>query len=545
MGVHGDDPPASAQFEGTRMRAFSHTRTNSSSSSNSSHVSSPTATSDSASLITNPAIPPIVPLRHIYNTPGSVGSESDVSSNASSHKLQYQHTASEAAAVAAVRNTVNNVQITARSHDDIHNLGVGVGHTHTGGTSNTGYSSTSHHGFYSHLSHSNKFSSVAASAAALAAKPKESALSKAKLFARTAKPHLSSSTNQGLSHSKRKGVDLTVQTKQLPPGRPSLSERSPLARPSKELERIASIGTMPVLGPGSATTRDDRHKHHISFRSRKDAHSGVMLSSSSSNSKLISDASIYSFHPSSPGMASIDVKNINTKEDREQLAEETWSLLRSRVMPLFTGEGLRIPVEDLNNLVLMRVSFMMQQGSTAKDVVSEFKGFLQNGMRNIDPTLVKSSDDKLISKLVNAWMRLFTKITPYLEAIFLPLQNEFEGTGQLLNSQEAKEYWSVLLEKDGRLNTRRYILMAFRDTMVIPVIDRLEHLISQSQLNFEGTTMTETVHRILQCTNILALIQSGDDKQQMVEHLVKTLRKYWLSMPRTGKDRRGFVLSKE
>ncbi|OKL61862.1 hypothetical protein UA08_03050 [Talaromyces atroroseus] len=56
--------------------------------------------------------------------------------------------------------------------------------------------------------------------------------------------------------------------------------------------------------------------------------------------------------------------------------------------------------------------------------------------------------------------------------------------------------------------------------------------------------ITDTVGRMLQCFSVLASIQSGDDPQERIEILTKTLKHNWLGRGRTGRDRRGFVGTK-
>ncbi|ANB14135.1 hypothetical protein AWJ20_5093 [Sugiyamaella lignohabitans] len=482
----------------------------------------------------------------------------------------------------------------------------------------------------------NKISAAAAaSAAVFASKPKESALSKAKMFARQAtKPHSHTSgggSGSSSSSSRKKNVvDLTIQTS-LPPisGRPSISERSPLARPSRELERIASIGSLSTImasdrtsttsgtaagsnnasngalsglnngsnstligssssingivggtgggagGSGSvigngvsgggvggssgagasggvgsggsgvgSSVSSEKIKHHLTFRPRKDSHG---LSSSSSNSKLISEqGSIYSFNPSSPGV--VELKNMGTKEERDQVLDRSWSLLRSRVIGLFSGDGLRVPVEDLNNLILMHMSILIQQGSsaTARLIMNEFKELLRAGMYSFEVNLVKSDNTVILPNLVKLWVFFFTDVLPYLEAIFLPLQCEFQGTGKLLSPDNAPPFWKDIAAKDP-LDTRRFILMSFRDHVIIPVTSRLESAITVDSLDFNSSTsssLSDLAVRILQCINVLSLIQSSNSHQAQIDHLALVVRKSWLSRPRAGKDRRGVVMSR-
>lgn len=325
-------------------------------------------------------------------------------------------------------------------------------------------------------------SAAAASAAAFAARPKESALTKAKMFARQAAaiPHTNSSQSRAASSSKQRN-DLTIQAIPMPPGRPSISDLSPLARPSKELERIASnLANQLPLSPMHTGSREDKYKHHLSFRTRKDTHPTVVLSSSSSNSKLVSDqGSIYSFHPSSPGgmlknLPALEAKALIPKEDKDLIAEESWSLLQQWVLPLFNGDGLRTPVEKINYLVTLYIDSRIQQGAQARDIVSEFLELTKAGMVNLDTQLQAVADAKFMPRLVDLWQFFFSQVLPYWEAVFLPLQLEFEGSGQVLSPKSAANYWGTLLESPEHLNIRRMTLIAFRDWVMIPISDRLE-----------------------------------------------------------------------
>lgn len=423
-------------------------------------------------------------------------------------------------------------------------------------------------------------STIAATAAAHAAKPKESALSKAKMFALQAtKPHLSSSSLQSKTSgiSSKKKADLTIQPiSQLP--RTSISERSPLTRPSKELERIALLGSQTLspmassssygysdLASTSSITGSSSSKHkpyyHLSFRPGKNVHGSTVLSSSSSNSKLVSEqGSIYSFHPSSPGgihksLSALELKNGGKDFDRDQIADESWILLRSRVLPLYQGEGLRIPVEDLNDLVVMHLNFRIQGGVQAVEILNEFKELTKVGMLKLDTALQKvhSTPSKFLPRVVEVWQFFFSQVLPYWEAVFLPLQLEFDCCGQVLSPHSAKEYWGTVMGAPETLNVNRMTLMGFRDWVIIPVADKLKNLITQSleDDSFMGEngksngaaatgigvntstnrTVIDAAVRLFQCTSILASIHSDDENQLIVESLVKAIKNGWMNRP--------------
>lgn len=409
-------------------------------------------------------------------------------------------------------------------------------------------------------------SSTAAAAAAYAPNvpSKQSALFKAKLFAKQAKQQ--SSAKSLKPKLKRKGnVDLTIQT-QLPSTRPSLAERSPLNRPSKELERIASIGSNVPITPTMASARGDYNHpltagakddspsaknkaHSILLRAKKDVHSAAaFMSSSSSNSKLINEqgGSLYSFQSSSPGAlhksfsSALELKSFNqTKEDKEQLADDAWALLCSRVLPLFSGEGIRVPIEDLNKLVVMHTNLRIQEHVTAKSLLQEFKELLKSGMYTLDSTMSRVPDDKLIAHLTTVWGHFFSDVLPYWEGVFLPLQQEFDGYGKSMKPEESEKFWGMLLMSRDQLNIRLMTLCAFRDYIILPHSERLTRIISNFELSSQGAN---TPVRLLQCFSILASILSADAQQQKMDELVKVLKTGWFSRSRAGKDRRGMII---
>lgn len=409
-------------------------------------------------------------------------------------------------------------------------------------------------------------SSTAAAAAAYAPNvpSKQSALFKAKLFAKQAKQQ--SSAKSLKPKLKRKGnIDLTIQT-QLPSTRPSLAERSPLNRPSKELERIASIGSNVPITPTMASARGDYNHpltagakddspsaknkaHSILLRAKKDVHSAAaFMSSSSSNSKLINEqgGSLYSFQSSSPGAlhksfsSALELKNFNqTKEDKEQLADDAWALLCSRVLPLFSGEGIRVPIEDLNKLVVMHTNLRVQEHVTAKSLLQEFKDLLKSGMYTLDSTMSRVPDDKLIAHLTTVWGHFFSDVLPYWEGVFLPLQQEFDGYGKSMKPEESERFWGMLLMSRDQLNIRLMTLCAFRDYIILPHSERLTRIISNFELSSQGAN---TPVRLLQCFSILASILSSDAQQLKMDELVKVLKTGWFSRSRAGKDRRGMII---
>ncbi|KAK6500743.1 hypothetical protein TWF506_003507 [Arthrobotrys conoides] len=317
-----------------------------------------------------------------------------------------------------------------------------------------------------------------------------------------------------------------------------------------------------TLYSSSPPTSSHSHKHHLLLRGRKEQ----PLSSANSNSKLVSEgSSIYNFNPNSPSAASFPVsgsvnpsqKTLVTNADikhvvgvvsgkdkdaaGEQVLEEVWPLLKSRVLPLFNGEGLRTPVEDLNKLVIVHIKHQVDK-KAAILLIDDIQSLLEHGMALLDNTLSKLTDVRLIPRLVELWNFVFSTVLPYFEAVFLPLQQEFKGNGTILGLGGAREVWGT---PDQRLDLRRMALIAYRDSIILPLYTRLHAIFSKLQLDFDALpNVTETVGRVLQCVSVLASILSNDDKQAKMDELAKTMKHNWLGRGRTGRNRRGFVGTK-
>ncbi|KAK6504844.1 hypothetical protein TWF481_006780 [Arthrobotrys musiformis] len=408
----------------------------------------------------------------------------------------------------------------------------------------------------------------AAGAAALAAMPKtdksqstgqekEKKESKMKIFS---KPLRAAQSSQAM-----KIVDAHAHVKPLPspsklaapmPRMPSVSSADGSRRPSF----TSTISD--TLYSSSPPTSSHSHKHHLLLRGRKEQ----PLSSANSNSKLVSEgSSIYNFNPNSPSTANFPVpgsanpsqKTLVTNADikhvvgvvsgkdkdavGEQVLEEVWPLLKARVLPLFNGEGLRTPVEDLNKLVIVHIKHQVDK-KAAILLIDDIQSLLEHGMATLDNSLVKLADVRLIPRLVELWNFVFSTVLPYFEAAFLPLQQEFKGIGTVLSSREAREVWGT---PDQRLDLRRMALISYRDSVILPLYNRLHAIFSKLQLDFDALpNVTETVGRVLQCVSVLASILSNDDKQAKMDELAKTMKHNWLGRGRTGRNRRGFVGTK-
>ncbi|KAK5063164.1 hypothetical protein LTR84_005240 [Exophiala bonariae] len=176
-------------------------------------------------------------------------------------------------------------------------------------------------------------------------------------------------------------------------------------------------------------------------------------------------------------------------------ADDAWDLLRAKILVAFEGEEVRIAVENLNKLVTIHVQRCVQKRDPSI-IIGDLEDLLRTGFLSLNHTLRMISDDRLVPHLVSMWMQVFGTVLPFMQAVFLPLDQEFKGRGSILTSPKmAGEFWGALPSADSgsklssspaagdgvdfvvaageELEVRRILLIAYRDVIILP---RFEHL---------------------------------------------------------------------
>jgi hypothetical protein len=174
--------------------------------------------------------------------------------------------------------------------------------------------------------------------------------------------------------------------------------------------------------------------------------------------------------------------------------DDAWPLLKARVLLIFEGEDPRPPVEDFNALVTVHIKRCIHKRSPII-LIEDLNELLQTGFGSLDQTLRHVPDDRLIPHLVEMWLVVFTTILPFLQAVFLPLDLEFRGSG-IMTSAQAAEFWGVMLPDEmntkspehrnipilGELEVRRITLLMFRDIVILPRYEALMAIFSRLSL---------------------------------------------------------------
>lgn len=175
--------------------------------------------------------------------------------------------------------------------------------------------------------------------------------------------------------------------------------------------------------------------------------------------------------------------------------DDAWPFLKAKMLVVFEGEDLRLPVEDFNRIVLVHIQYCIQRRSP-NIILDDLRDLLNTGFSSLDRALRKTPEDRVIPALVELWLFTFTSILPYMQAVFLPLDLEFAGCGTLLTPEKARDFWGGVLEgrstgstphvapASSAIDVRKLVLNAYRDTVILPRYEMLRTIFSRLSLEF-------------------------------------------------------------
>ena len=165
--------------------------------------------------------------------------------------------------------------------------------------------------------------------------------------------------------------------------------------------------------------------------------------------------------------------------------EDAWDFLKAKLLIIFEGEELRMPVEDLNRLVLIHIQRCVKNRAPTT-ITEDLRDLLKTGFFSLEQTLRGVPDDRLVPYLVEMWLFVFGTILPYMQSVFLPLDLEFKGNGTVMTPREAAEFWGIVPDPvgafDNDLDVRRIVLLSYRDNVILPRHDTLKAIFSRLSL---------------------------------------------------------------
>ncbi|KAK9473572.1 HbrB-like-domain-containing protein [Dipodascopsis tothii] len=217
----------------------------------------------------------------------------------------------------------------------------------------------------------------------------------------------------------------------------------------------------------------------------------------------------------------LDVKNMSAR-DLEKIGEleDVWPFVCTKVTPLLTGDGLIVPVETLNKCVTIHIKRRIAERDPTT-LLADVRDLLRTGMSGLDTTLLHLRDDELVVRTVELWRFFYRSILPYCDAVFLPLQSEFDGAGPLMGPAESARFFDrqKVVPRDMR-SVRKLTMISFRDWVVLPIMSRLLKICASETM----PVPQPLVLSLLQCTSILASVHSADDRQARLDELCALVR---------------------
>ena len=167
--------------------------------------------------------------------------------------------------------------------------------------------------------------------------------------------------------------------------------------------------------------------------------------------------------------------------------EDVWDFLKAKLLVVFEGEELRLPVEDLNRLVTIHIQRCIHK-RIPTIIIDDLRDLLYTGFTSLDHTIYNIPERGLVPHLVNLWLFVFGIVLPFMQAVFLPLDLEFKGHGPLMSPQEAADFWGANPDSTdhafgNEFDVRRIVLISFRDNVLLMHYDVLKNTFSRLSLD--------------------------------------------------------------
>ncbi|KAH9913454.1 HbrB-like-domain-containing protein, partial [Epithele typhae] len=166
--------------------------------------------------------------------------------------------------------------------------------------------------------------------------------------------------------------------------------------------------------------------------------------------------------------------------------DNPWTSLHVLVLPLFNGEPLRVPIEDLNQLARRHISTVVSAAPSKAFAGLENDTFelIANGMVTLNSKLSGVDEEKLVLRIGDLWTFFWTQVLPYLEGALLPLQTDpvlfslYRGPkshrpSSPTTTQNGKGSKTLLQATGPQIDVRALALVSFRDRIILPLFPRL------------------------------------------------------------------------
>lgn len=177
-------------------------------------------------------------------------------------------------------------------------------------------------------------------------------------------------------------------------------------------------------------------------------------------------------------------------------SSDPWQSLHVHVLPLFNGEPLRVPIEDLNQLVKRHIQAVVSQSPSKALAVLENDAseLIASGMVTLNAKLAEIDDEKLVGRVVELWGFFWDQVLPYVEGALLPLQTEpllsslyrhpkthKQNTSPISGTNGKGSISSLVMQSSSQIDVRTVALQSFRDRVIDPVHKRMSKRIEATR----------------------------------------------------------------
>ncbi|ORY50729.1 hypothetical protein BCR33DRAFT_712724 [Rhizoclosmatium globosum] len=186
-----------------------------------------------------------------------------------------------------------------------------------------------------------------------------------------------------------------------------------------------------------------------------------------------------------------------------------WRELRMRVLPLFSGEGLKGSIEELNDAV---TDWLNESAARSTNIRADLNELVQNGAVILGKKMVIAGEETLVPRLLDLWSFFFATVVPYMQGSFVPLKERLKQT----------EGPAVA----ATLDVRTLTLIAFRDQIVIPYSGRLEAILPILFAELSEKRFIDISSRSIQMFSVLQSVRSkpNDEKAKKCQQLLQLVR---------------------
>ncbi|KAH9485286.1 Target of rapamycin complex 2 subunit bit61 [Psilocybe cubensis] len=197
-----------------------------------------------------------------------------------------------------------------------------------------------------------------------------------------------------------------------------------------------------------------------------------------------------------PSVASLSVPpsgSLSQSNASSTSSTDPWGALHVHVLPLFNGEPLRVPIEDLNILVKRHIQIVVSASppkaiATLENDASEL---IASGMVTLNAKLTGVDDEKLVARVVEIWGFFWDQVLTYLEGVLLPLQTDpllsslYRAPKSHRTASPTRQSGTKSSISSSNSNTSTYhidvrsvALKSFRDRVILPPFQRLYNRLS-------------------------------------------------------------------